>query len=693
MKRFSVFERNVMLILGISISLLAIVIVSINYVSTSRNLQSEKAETEHLVERNILSEIEGSDTAYQIIEAALEEKMEQYMDVLQKKYKEDPKVENWDLQKLKKEFEGFEIFILNADYVITYSSREADLGLDFKEFEGFKELLDRRMDSGEFEADRLEISLATNQAEKFSYMGTPDKKYMFDIGANDEQFSELVEELDLKTKIDALIEDQDYVNDITLYAVQDNGVPEHALNKFDEDNAALPIEKDLQKIGEEVILTNTVKEEKKKIDNASHLFRFIPIQEQDNEGSYKQSRLLVIDYDEDIFNSVIKTNNMISLVLVVGAILLSLVLAFIIGRRVSKPIHQFGRLIEHTAKLNFKETQELTNLKQRKDDFGMLASQYEEMLSEIRQAFQKVHVSQEQLALMADQFSTSSYETAAATSQIASSIHSVSEETDGQAVIVHNAIENLQQITQDIANVDNHIQSVNDMVHQTFSVSQNGTETLEKVNENMTQVHTLTADSRQLITQLSEKSSQIEGISTLITSISDQTNLLALNAAIESARAGEYGNGFAVVADEVRKLAVESSQAASEIHELIMDVKEEIALVLTSMERTYNSVLDGENLTKGASSSFKTILEAVENASEQTKETLTISNNVGKRSQDIIGSFESISHHYENLNANAEEVAAMTEEQTANVEEMSSQATELAQIATNLSEEVDRFTI
>lgn len=67
---------------------------------------------------------------------------------------------------------------------------------------------------------------------------------------------------------------------------------------------------------------------------------------------------------------------------------------------------------------------------------------------------------------------------------------------------------------------------------------------------------------------------EIKSISDTIRGISSQTNLLALNASIEASRAGEQGKGFAVVAEEVTKLAEQSTEAISNVNDLIVQVRE-----------------------------------------------------------------------------------------------------------------------
>ncbi|MBR1122881.1 HAMP domain-containing protein [Bradyrhizobium lablabi] len=72
---------------------------------------------------------------------------------------------------------------------------------------------------------------------------------------------------------------------------------------------------------------------------------------------------------------------------------------------------------------------------------------------------------------------------------------------------------------------------------------------------------------------LAKSAGRIGEVVGLINTIAAQTNLLALNATIEAARAGEAGRGFAVVASEVKSLASQTAKATEEISEQIADIQ------------------------------------------------------------------------------------------------------------------------
>ncbi len=118
---------------------------------------------------------------------------------------------------------------------------------------------------------------------------------------------------------------------------------------------------------------------------------------------------------------------------------------------------------------------------------------------------------------------------------------------------------------------------------QADSATEKAQQVLKLADEGSTQIVQAQTATRNLqervsgiaeqILKLSEQTSQIQGITALVTDLANQTNLLALNAAVEAARAGEHGKGFAVVATEIRKLADESKKSANRINTLVGDIQ------------------------------------------------------------------------------------------------------------------------
>jgi methyl-accepting chemotaxis protein len=95
---------------------------------------------------------------------------------------------------------------------------------------------------------------------------------------------------------------------------------------------------------------------------------------------------------------------------------------------------------------------------------------------------------------------------------------------------------------------------------------------------------------------LGERVQRIDGITETVGFLADQSSTLAINAAIEAARAGEAGKGFAVVAREIRTLAADSRKAASQIRDLLQEIRERTRLVDGSVAAGTQTLDDGGRL-------------------------------------------------------------------------------------------------
>jgi len=164
----------------LSSSLIAV----INYIHL-RDQTIEENELEFTrIEKTMKDSIETYEKAIQLLDKNTAVAMEENTGKIIRMYNENPDFDEWDFQELYKQL-GMHIYIINEENVITHGSFPDDIGLDFNDCcQKLASLLDKRRESGQFYHDAMDIEQKTGNVKKYSYMATPDKKYIIELSYN-----------------------------------------------------------------------------------------------------------------------------------------------------------------------------------------------------------------------------------------------------------------------------------------------------------------------------------------------------------------------------------------------------------------------------------------------------------------------------------------------------------------------------
>lgn len=204
---------------------------------------------------------------------------------------------------------------------------------------------------------------------------------------------------------------------------------------------------------------------------------------------------------------------------------------------------------------------------------------------------------QSQLIAIVQRIQHSAESIASDAQEIASGNGDLSQRTEAQAASLEETSASMEQLAGTVHQNAESAKQAAALAETASGVAQRGGEVVGQVVDTMHGI--------------SESSSRMAEIISVIEGIAFQTNILALNAAVEAARAGEQGRGFAVVASEVRSLAQRSATAAKEIKVLIDE----------SVER----VDSGSKLVAQAGVTIREIVQSVNRVSDIVQEISTAS--------------------------------------------------------------------
>lgn len=372
------------------------------------------------------------------------------------------------------------------------------------------------------------------------------------------------------------------------------------------------------------------------------------------------------------------------------AMLISLVVAFVISRSVGRPVRRITRALNKLADGNFMvEDVQIRN----RDEIGDMAAAFRIMTKDLKQLIGNARQSAKQLAIHAEELSTSSEESLAASetvSEITEKNLLVSEQqvsiVEHSNTAMHEMVDGIDQIT-----AENE-----EMLHASKTVTllvQEGAGFMTSFMDQMSTIRSTIGQSSEVMQTLAKRSEEIRKVTGLITAISEQTNLLALNAAIEAARAGEHGQGFAVVAEEVRNLAEQSKSSAIEISQMIESMLKNMTAAVDTAELENKRVAEGFIVTERTTNIFNQIEQAAQNVGYKVSNVTAAIEQINSMATNVLNSSSNVQQLALQASTEAQSTSAATEEQLAANEEISSNAETLAQLADALQKNMEHFII
>lgn len=333
------FNTKVMLIMGIFSIVLTLSVSLVNQHRWKDNLVTSYMREVALVEDIIVNAVSDADKAFQILDSDIEKKMREYSDLLLKKYRENPNVESWDYQALKKEFGGMDIYIIDDTQTILYSSFPQDVGLNFREKDGtlgpFAQILRDRLNGKQFVADGLDQETNTGKLKKYSYVPTHDHKYLIELGLYLEN-NPIFKSFNFLEISNKLKEKYSNINDITVFTTSGK-----AIGKSGEDGKSLLVSDENRPFFNKAVKDKTVQEVKRTVNGDPITYRYIPysVQFETDVAKHTNHRIIEIVYNEKDLQNKLKQNNQIFLLQLLATIACALIISYIITRLVARPMY------------------------------------------------------------------------------------------------------------------------------------------------------------------------------------------------------------------------------------------------------------------------------------------------------------------------------------------------------------------
>ncbi|NMB79781.1 MAG: PAS domain-containing protein [Methanomicrobiales archaeon] len=347
-----------------------------DYLYTKQNFNHEEYLLQVQTEQNIEQAIRLKDAIWNTYDSSLNDLMRQGLVQVAAEYEHagrDPA--RMDLVQLKKQIgEDFDIYIIDENGVIVYTTYAPELGMDFTTIPSFYRYLSKIRNAEGFYPDRIVNELkGEGKFRKYAYQPTPDHRYILELGLIGQSFENVNEKVEVNDNIDSIIAVNPYVERYRVF---------NSLGRLSEDNS-LPepaVQEHLKKVSQTRSNLEVVDADK------GITTRYLFLDLVDETYGSDPSRIIEITYSQKLIQESLNALLLFHLVTGAAAIIFGCIIAFFLSRWINRPVQEIVSDIEIISKGNLEHRIRPTENR----EFAILETSINSMVDSLRQGVQQM---------------------------------------------------------------------------------------------------------------------------------------------------------------------------------------------------------------------------------------------------------------------------------------------------------------
>ncbi len=390
--------------------------------------------------------------------------------------------------------------------------------------------------------------------------------------------------------------------------------------------------------------------------------------------------ILVLTADESEALAGITTVTGVAVGIIAIVVLIAIIISFIMGRRLMRPLVKVSTIIEDVANGNIEA--DFSVVKESNDEIGLIIEKMKELTQSLGSIVGKIRNSSDTMSSNSYELNDTSSQTLAANNEISKAVEDVAEGSTGMAASISKINENLLEMSNETKDIN---ASVDEIKNQTVAVQDSSKIMNDKIKSMQDSSHKMDEGISAISKRIETVNTTVDKVSNIVSvieEISSETNLLSLNASIEAARAGDAGKGFAVVAQEIRVLSDNTNTELENIKQIISSLVEECRYCVQASSTIVEDNAKQKEEIKAVLDEFGSLDEQIQKTAEKADEIEELVTAMIELNDDITKSSNSLT------DVSAANAAA-TEEMNANIEELNAMMHGVSEMAEHMNNESD----